>query len=280
MTLTTEQRAQYERDGFLIVNDFADAASCEQLRARASELVDDFDASGMVSIFSTREQNRLSDDYFLTSGDKIRCFFEEEAFLADGTLKQKKEQSINKIGHALQDLDPVFNKFSRSPKVAQLVSDLGIVKPLLLQGMYIFKQPNIGGEVTCHQDSTFLYTEPQAIAGLWFALEDATIENGCLWAIPGGHTVGLKSQWLRNEAGGMKFDIFDESPWPEERLVPLEVKQGSLIILNGLLPHKSLANRSSKSRHAYTLHVISADSRYPETNWLQRSPEMPLRGFE
>lgn len=280
MTLITGQRAQYDRDGFLVLSDFVDAASCEQLRARASELVDDFDASGMVSIFSTREQNRLSDDYFLTSGDKIRCFFEEEAFLADGTLKQKKEQSINKIGHALQDLDPVFNKFSRSPKVAQLVSDLGIDKPLLLQGMYIFKQPNIGGEVTCHQDSTFLYTEPQAIVGLWFALEEATIENGCLWAIPGGHTVGLKSRWLRNEAGGLKFDFFDESPWPEEKLVPLEVKQGSLIILNGLLPHKSLANRSSKSRHAYTLHVISADSRYPETNWLQRSPEMPLRGFK
>ena len=53
--------------------------------------------------------------------------------------------------------------------------------------MYIFKQPNIGGEVTCHQDSTFLYTEPIDIVGLWFALEDATIENGCLWAIPGGH---------------------------------------------------------------------------------------------
>jgi phytanoyl-CoA hydroxylase len=279
MTLTTEQRAQYDRDGFLVLSDFADATSCELLRTRAGELVDNFDASGMVSIFSTREQNRLSDDYFLTSGDKIRCFFEEEAFLADGTLKQKKEQSINKIGHALQDLDPVFSKFSRSAKVAELTSDLGIDKPLLLQGMYIFKQPNIGGEVTCHQDSTFLYTEPQTIAGLWFALEDATVENGCLWAIPGGHTVGLKSRWLRNESGGMKFDIFDETPWPEERLVPLEVKQGSLIILNGLLPHRSFANRSSRSRHAYTLHVISADSRYPETNWLHR-PELPLRGFE
>jgi len=279
MTLTAEQVAQYARDGFLVLSDFADAASCELLRARAGELVDNFDASGIVSIFSTREQNRRSDDYFLNSGDKIRCFFEEEAFLADGTLKQKKEQSINKIGHALQDLDPVFNKFSRNPKVAQLVSDLGIDKPLLLQGMYIFKQPNIGGEVTCHQDSTFLYTEPQTIAGLWFALEDATIENGCLWAIPGGHTIGLKSRWLRNEAGGMKFEIFDESAWPEERLVPLEVKRGSLIVLNGLLPHKSLANRSSRSRHAYTLHVISAESRYPETNWLQR-PALPLRGFE
>jgi phytanoyl-CoA hydroxylase len=280
MRLKEEQRTQYERDGFLVISDFADAGSCDGLRKQAGELVDSFDPSGVVSIFSTREQNRRSDDYFLNSGDKIRFFFEEDAFRPDGTLKQSKEQSINKIGHALHDLDPVFNKFSRSPEVAQLVADLGINRPLLLQGMYIFKQPKIGGEVTSHQDSTFLYTEPQTIAGLWFALEDATLENGCLWAIPGGHSLGLKSRWVRNDSGGMKFDVFDSSPWPEEKLVPLEVSKGSLIILNGLLPHKSLANRSSISRQAYTLHVISADCHYPETNWLQRSPDLPLRGFE
>ena len=280
MNLTTKQLAEYERDGFLVIGDFANVASCDALRTRAAELVQDFDPSGIVSIFSPREQNRHSDDYFLNSGDKIRFFFEEDAFHPAGALKQSKEQSINKIGHALHDLDPVFNEFSRSPDIAQLVADLGINHPLLLQGMYIFKQPKIGGEVTCHQDSTFLYTKPYSIAGLWFALEDATLENGCLWAIPGGQFVGLKSRWLRNGEAGMKFDVFDSSPWPEEKLVPLEVSKGSLIILNGLLPHQSPANRSSKSRHAYTLHVISADSRYPETNWLQRSPELPLRGFE
>lgn len=280
MTLNAEQRAQYDRDGFLVISDFVEERSGAALRTRAEELVHEFDPRGVISIFSTKEQNRRSDDYFLTSGDKIRFFFEEDAFLPDGTLRQNKEQSINKIGHALHDLDPVFNEFSRGPQIKQLVADLGINHPLLLQGMYIFKQPKIGGEVTCHQDSTFLYTEPQDIAGLWFALEDATVENGCLWAIPGGHTLGLKSRWLRSSDAGMKFDVFDASPWPEAKLVPLEVKQGSLIILNGLLPHKSLANRSTKSRQAYTLHVISADSRYAETNWLQRSPELPLRGFE
>lgn len=280
MQIDDDQLTQYRRDGYLILEDFADAASCDRLRGRAEELVHDFDPSGIVSIFSTKEQNRRSDDYFLTSGDKIRFFFEEDAFTPDGTLKQSKEQSINKIGHALHDLDPVFSEFSRTPEIEQLVTDLGIERPLLLQGMYIFKQPRIGGEVTCHQDSTFLYTEPQHIAGLWFALEDATLENGCLWAIPGGHKLGLKSRWQRNADGGMRFEVFDQSPWAEERLIPLEVRQGSLILLHGLLPHKSLANRSAKSRHAYTLHVIGGDCRYPETNWLQRPPEMPLRGFD
>jgi phytanoyl-CoA hydroxylase len=280
MRLSPEQLAQYHSDGFLVLTEFVETRSCDRLRARAEELVRDFDPSDVVSIFSTSEQNRHSDDYFLTSGDKIRFFFEEEAFVSQVTLKQSKERSINKIGHALHDLDPVFSEFSRTPDIVQLVSDLAIERPLLLQGMYIFKQPMIGGEVSCHQDSTFLYTEPTDIAGLWFALEDATLENGCLWAIPGGHKLGLKSRWRRDENGRMKFDYFDSSPWPEESLVPLEVSKGSLIILNGLLPHKSLANRSTKSRHAYTLHVIGGDARYPEDNWLQRSAGMPLRGFE
>jgi phytanoyl-CoA hydroxylase len=277
--MTADQLSQYEQDGFLVLPDFVSRDACDRLQARAAELVRDFDPAGIVSIFSTREQTRTSDDYFLESGDKIRFFFEEDAFNPDGTLRQSKEQSINKIGHALHDLDPLFGEFSRTKELAQLVSDLGINNPLLLQSMYIFKQPRIGGEVTCHQDATFLYTEPLRLVGLWFALEDATIENGCLWAIPGGHRLGLKSKFLRAAGEGTRFEIIDDSPWPEDQVEPLEVKQGTLIVLHPLLPHLSRQNRSTKSRHAYTLHVIDAASEYPESNWLQRAADFPPRGF-
>jgi phytanoyl-CoA hydroxylase len=280
MNLTTKQIATYDRDGFLVLENFVDQSACNSLRARAEELVRDFDPAGVVSIFSTHEQTRTSDDYFLESGDKIRFFFEENAFHPDGTLRQTKARSINKIGHALHDLDPAFDQFSRTPEIKQLVTDLDIANPLLLQSMYIFKQPRIGGEVTCHQDATFLFTEPLRMVGLWFALEDATIDNGCLWTIPGGHKHGLKSRFMRAEGGGTRFEVFDDTPWPEEDLQPLEVEKGTLIVLHGLLPHLSRENRSSKSRHAYTLHVIDASSDYPANNWLQRSAEMPLRGFQ
>jgi phytanoyl-CoA hydroxylase len=279
MRITPEELDQYQRAGFLLLPGFVSEERCDRLRRRAVQLVDEFDPQGLVSIFSTKEQNRLSDEYFLTSGDKIRFFFEEDAFLPNGTLRQSKERSINKIGHALHDLDPDFNEFSRTRDIETLISHLGLQQPLLLQSMYIFKQPRIGGEVTCHQDSTFLYTEPFDIVGLWFALEDATLENGCLWAIPGGHRMGLQSRWVRTDDGRMCFERLGSEEWPEHELVPLEVGKGTLIVLNGLLPHKSLANRSTKSRHAFTLHVISANCSYPKSNWLQRSPEMPLRGF-
>lgn len=277
--LSSEKLEQYHRDGFLVLEHFVSAAECDRLRMRAEQLVAEFDPHGVVSIFSTREQTRTSDDYFLTSGDKIRFFFEEDAFDKDGNLRQTKERSINKIGHALHDLDPAFDRFSRTPELARLVSDLGVSDPLLIQSMYIFKQPNIGGEVTCHQDSTFLYTEPMSVIGLWFALEDARIDNGCLWAIRGGHKAGLKSRFIRAAGGGTRFEMLDQAAWPMEDLVPLEVTKGTLIVLDGQLPHLSRANTSSRSRQAYTLHVIERDSKYPAENWLQRSADIPARGF-
>jgi phytanoyl-CoA hydroxylase len=278
--LTSQQKADYERDGFLVLEDFVSRKSCAVLRKRAEEMVADFEPQDAPSIFSTREQARTTDEYFLGSGDKIRFFFEEDAFDSNGKLRHGKDRSINKIGHALHDLDPVFDRFSRTRELAALISDLGFARPLLLQSMYIFKQPAIGGEVSCHQDSSFLYTEPVSLVGLWFALEDATLENGCLRAIPGGHELGLKSRFMRAEGGGTRIEIFDHEPWPRERLAPLEVREGALIIIHGLLPHMSYANRSSKSRHAYTLHVIEEGCRYPAENWLRRGADMPLRGFK
>ena len=242
-----------------------------------------FEPAEVATIFSTRELSHAQDRYFLESGDKIRFFFEEEAFGPDGRLKQSKARSINKVGHALHDLDPVFARFSRQPALASLVAELGIAKPRLLQSMYIFKQPRIGGEVGCHQDASFLLTEPPSVMGLWFALEDATVENGCLYVAPAGHKGPLRSQFIRHDVGGphdrTETVTLDPTPLPSEGLVPLEVPKGTLVVLHGFLPHGSSPNRSAHSRHAYTLHVIDGRCVYRPDNWLQRAQEMPLRGF-
>lgn len=280
--LTAAMQAAYARDGFLVVEDMVAPADCDALMARAEELVADFDPASVTSIFSTRGQVHGRDRYFQESGDKIRFFFEEEAFDGAGRLRQDKRLSINKIGHAQHDLDPVFSRFSRLPRLAALAGSLGLAKPLLLQSMYIFKQPRIGGEVGWHQDSTFLYTEPPSVVGLWFALEDATLENGCLWALPGGHRGPLRERWRRRAPAdgeaAMTMERLDAASWPDEG-VPLEVSKGTLVVLHGKLPHGSRPNRSSVSRHAYTLHLIDGACRYPADNWLQRGPGMPLRGF-
>lgn len=280
--ISSEQKKRFEDDGYLVLESFVDPVACDALRARAAELVAAFEPGEVRSVFTTDENARKIDDYFLDSGDDIRFFFEEGVFDAHGALVRPKELAINKIGHALHDLDAVFDRFSRTTALASLVADLGIDDPLLVQSMYIFKQPHIGGEVKCHQDATFLHTEPESLLGLWFALEDATKENGCLWARPGAHRGGLGQRFVRDADRRTRFESLADTcrlEHAERALVPLEVKKGAVIALGGLLPHMSEANRSAASRHAYTLHLVPRASAYPSSNWLQRRPEMPARGF-
>lgn len=284
--LTAEQIERFDRDGFLVVPEFVTAEACGALRRRAEQLVDEWEPGVDRTVFTTDTQERVSNREFLASGSSSWCFFEEAAFGADGELTRPKPLCINKIGHAMHDLDPVFERFTFTPALAALAADIGLVDPLVLQSMYIFKQPDIGGEVGCHQDATFLYTDPITVTGFWFALEDATLENGCLWAAPGGHRTGLREVFKRAGAmtddDGTEFDVLDPTPLPTppDGLVPLEVPAGTLVVLDGQLPHWSDANRSDRSRHAYTVHCISAAAEYPIWNWLQRPAELPLRRLD
>ena len=275
----------WERDGFAVVHGAFSRDDCRALIDRAEAIVAAA-ADDPVSVFSTHEQSRTSDEWFLSSGGAVRCFFEEEAFSADGELQVPLDRAINKIGHAQHDLVAVFDRFSRAPVMAAAAAAVGMTDPLLLQSMHIFKQPRIGGEVTCHQDATFLWTDPITVVGLWVALEDATLDNGCLWAEPGGHRGPLRTRFLRagaHDADGTRFEVLDDTPMPapggDGTLVPLEVEAGTLVVLHGLLPHWSGPNRSDRSRQAYSVHLIESSAAYPDDGWLQRPADLPLRGF-
>jgi phytanoyl-CoA hydroxylase len=277
--LTSDQREQFQRDGYLVIPGFKTLDEVARLRARAAQIVNDFDASATRSIFTTKDQTSATDDYFLRSDNTIRCFFEEEAFGPDGQLRQDKSLSINKIGHALHDLDPVFEAFSRDARLAGVARDLGLRDALVWQSMYIFKQPGIGGEVKWHQDATFFETTPVSVTTFWFALEDATIDNGCLWVEPGGHRGPMRERFVRN-GDDIRMETLDTTPWPDDSVaVPLEAKAGSLVCFHGLLPHYSAPNRSPISRHAYTLHATCGSTEYSPHNWIQRDAAFPARGF-
>ncbi len=277
--LTEVQINRYRDQGFLVLPGFRSADAVAALLARSRAIVAAFEPTGQGSVFTTRDQARNANADFLASGDRITCFFEEEAYAPNGELRQPKSESINKIGHALHDLDPLFDQFSRGADMAALAADLGLGEPQAWQSMVIFKPPRVGGEVGWHQDASFLITEPISVVTFWFALEDATLHNGCLWVEPGGHRGPLRQRFVR-EGDSVRMETLDTTPWPGgSNAVPLEVAAGTLVCFHGKLPHYSGPNRSERSRQAYTLHVTDAASQWSGLNWLRRGPHLPLRGL-
>jgi phytanoyl-CoA hydroxylase len=288
--LNDHQKSSYQQDGYLVLPNFKTDSEIAAVRERARQMVDAFDPSQSTTIFTTQEQVRHVDDYFMNSATRVSFFFEEEAFAADGQLRQEKALSINKIGHALHDRDPVFERFSRGAALAELAADVGLMQPQLWQSMYIFKQPSIGGEVGWHQDASFFQTTPITVTTFWFALEDATLDNGCLWVEPGGHRGSLRERFVTSRERFLKtsgptgsaavMEKLDATPWPNtSAAVPLPCSAGTLVVFHGLLPHYSAPNRSPQSRHAFTLHATDAGSVYSPRNWLQRGADLPVRGF-
>ncbi|KAG7670139.1 putative Phytanoyl-CoA dioxygenase [Nannochloris sp. 'desiccata'] len=293
--LTEAQLQEYNDKGFLAIPDFASTDEISSLQKAGLDLLDTFDPKS-ISIFSTKDQTKetyRTDQYFVDSANNVSFFFEEGAFDDDGNLLRPKNLSINKIGHAMHDLVPEFRSWTRNnPKIASLLRPLGYRRPLPVQSMFIFKQPGIGGEVLPHQDSSFLATEPlNTVIGLWLALEDATVENGCLWALPGSHTHGIHKKFIRNPednsiafSGELPPEVLEANGTDANTTVggskfePIEVKAGTLVLLHGANLHKSFENKSDKSRHALAVHVVEGAEgvEYSKANWLQRKEEFPF----
>ncbi|XXH03807.1 hypothetical protein Hte_010213 [Hypoxylon texense] len=315
--LTPEQLAAFWRDGYAIIPDALPPTTVQALLDETHALLEGFSlADHPMTRFSTGEKSaHVGDDYFLTSGDQVRFFFEEDAFDGAGRLAKPKARAINKIGHALHALSPPFAALldpARNPDLrgagsaagsvaagrkeshpAAVARALGFQDPRCLQSMVICKQPEIGGAVPPHQDSTFLYTDPPSAVGFWYALEDATVENGCLSFLPGSHRwAPVRQRFVRApEKGGTDFIENEGAQFPagdsygeekkdgqgEEGEYKMgEVKAGSLVLIHGNLLHKSEKNLSQKGRIIYTFHVIEGEgAKYDERNWLQP----PAGGF-
>ncbi|MBT4499592.1 MAG: phytanoyl-CoA dioxygenase family protein [Gemmatimonadetes bacterium] len=141
-----------------------------------------------------------------------------------------------------------------------------------MQSMLFVKPPDFQGQAW-HQDEIYIPTRDRSLTGAWIALDDATVENGCLWVLPGTHKGVLYDQ--RPHDNPDEFDFAPESyGFDDGEEIPVEVKAGDVVFFNGYLLHRSRKNRSQIYRRALVNHYMNAWSLLP---WQMREGESPSR---
>jgi len=140
-----------------------------------------------------------------------------------------------------------------------------------------------------HQDSTFLYTEPNTTLAFWTPLQQATLENACLQVIPGSHKWPILFRYVKYEDRTLGYEDMEgrkltegeldalKQQWDGHAFISIPMNPGALLLFKGSLVHGSGPNTSEKPRNAYTFHVTSATSDYSAKNWLQRKEFVPVK---
>ncbi|HXW81907.1 MAG TPA: phytanoyl-CoA dioxygenase family protein [Acidimicrobiales bacterium] len=166
--------------------------------------------------------------------------------------------------HFPHKVSAVFFDLLSHPSVVGRLT--GIIGPDVkaMQSMLFIKSEGKPGQAW-HQDEYFIPTRDRSLTGVWIALDDATVQNGCLWVLPGSHQAGVI--YPERQIDDTRFDCTTEAyqfPYRDDDAVPVEVRAGSAVILDGYLLHRSLPNLLSGSlRRAIVHHYMSASSLLP-----------------
>ena len=130
--------------------------------------------------------------------------------------------------------------------------------------MLFVKAPGKAGQAW-HQDEYYIPTRDKSLVGAWIAVDDATVENGCLWLIPGSNKPGYMRKRVDNTSDEYADeDTIDVSDYKTNEIIPVEVKSGTVVFFNGYTLHSSLRNKTTDCfRTALVNHYMSAESMLP-----------------
>ncbi len=171
--------------------------------------------------------------------------------------------------HQPHYVSPVIEKYAKHPQICGVLSQItaahlphwdGSVK--CMQSMLFVKPPQFQGQAW-HQDEIYIPTRDRSLVGAWIAMDDATLQNGCLWILPGSHRNGYLFP-QRPHHNEEEFDFSPESfGFDEAQEVPVEVKAGTVVFFNGYTLHRSRKNRSDIYRRVLVNHYMNAWSLLP-----------------
>jgi ectoine hydroxylase-related dioxygenase (phytanoyl-CoA dioxygenase family) len=166
--------------------------------------------------------------------------------------------------HFPHKISPVMKAFAGHRSISRILENIISPNVKCMQTMLFMKAPGKKGQ-SWHQDEFYIPTRDRSLTGVWIAVDDANIANGCLWVVPGSHLDG--SIRKRIPYSGDEYadvDMCDISPYSESDFVPVEVPAGSVVFFNGYLFHSSLRNKTTdRYRRALVCHYSSAESMLP-----------------
>lgn len=275
----------YENNGYLVVKNFLSPEEVEALKGEARKLIaEHVNKPEDVLTFADEGNEKWESSLYRTT-----LFVESKAVDENGKIILPSDRAVHKIAHGLQ-YDPsavVSKKTIYSDKIKDLIRTVAKhEQPKVTQIMYLLKPPQIGSPRKPHQDETYLRTDPAGhLVGVWIALDDATEENGCLDFVPGSHKVLQPVTRLFRKMpqveNGRIFRYDGDADYMREdsdyEYVRCPVSSGDLVLIHGLVLHKSEPNRSSKSRWAWAFHAWDQKDgvTIPTDNTIQHPDRLP-----
>lgn len=291
--LSKEQLAKFDKEGFLVLENFFNSEQCLKMYQEAGKVIEqiiDNEDLEQISTFPFVSKgdtpSKGNFDYFEQSASDIKLFLNKKEFTAESHHDTQAKARVirkraNRLGHALHALNPVFREITFSPEVKEVVKSLNFRKPIVCQSMYLMMQSPEGPSSTGHQASTYVIVEPSKLVGFWVAVTDCTVENGCLEVIPGSHKKGgLKNKFIRNpnkkewEEGKRFVYTEGKAEYPQEGYVPIPLKAGAVLLMDGFLVHRATNCTASEPRNVFAFHVYDSDkAEFSKENWMAFNPK-------
>ena len=244
LSLSQDQIDQFGLNGFLVVEDVLSSSKVDALAQHC-----DFIASGQA--------DHIPD----TSIQLEKVFRERKQPIDDPVLSVRKLYNI-----AVHD-DTMWTHVTNQ-SIVDIIADLLGTEDIKLYGDQLFmKASKTGSAQPWHQDSaSWRDILPMDLVSAWTAIDDATMENGCLNFAPGTHRWGMISGPQLNRL----TDDLESRQWP---VAPAPLSRGGISFHHSLVLHQSNANRSGHRRRGYATHYMRATSIKDET--VTDAPKMP-----